>query len=171
MVKINIESIDSTNTYAKEIAKKIKKSAIIVADKQLSGYGTNNRKWYSDINSIICSFVIKKSNKNIPLDYSYKIGKIVSNTINIICNIDTYVKKPNDICFNGKKLGGILIETQYSLKKLEYVIIGIGINVNQKLLPNDIRKIATSLFIETEKQYNKEDIINGLIKEIESEEY
>ena len=104
------------------------------------------------------------------MDYSYKNGKIVSKVINRVCNVETNVKEPNDIYYNGKKLGGILIETQYSVNKLDYLIIGIGINVNQKFLSEDIQGIATSLSIETQKKYDKEEIISGLIKEIESEE-
>lgn len=167
---IKIESVDSTNIYAKQIADVVKNNVAIIANKQTSGYGTNNRKWYSDENSIICSFLIKDSDKTIPLDYSYRIGKIVSKVINRVCNVETYVKKPNDIYYNGKKLGGILIETQYSLNKLDYLIIGIGVNVNQKSLPEDIQEIATSFSIETGRLYKKEDIISGLIREIESEE-
>lgn len=167
---IRIDSVNSTNTYAKKITDKIKEDVVIIANKQTDGYGTNSRKWYSDDDSIICSFLIKDSNKTISLDYSYQIGCLVSKVINRICNVETYVKKPNDIYFNEKKLGGVLIETQYSLNKLDYLIIGIGINVNQKKLPEDIQEIATSLFIETQKKYDKEEIISGLIKEFESEE-
>ena len=167
---IRLDSINSTNTYAKEIADEIKEDVVIIANKQTNGYGTNNRKWYSDENSIICSFIIKSKNESITLDYSYRIGKIVSKVINRVCNVETYVKEPNDIYYNGKKLGGIMIETQYSVNKLDYLIIGIGINVNQKSLPEDIQEIATSLSIETGRLYKKENIISGLIREIESEE-
>lgn len=167
---IKIESVDSTNTYAKQIADEVKNNVAIITNKQTNGYGTNNRKWYSDEDSIICSFLIKSETLTIPLDYSYQIGCLVSNVINRICNIKTYIKKPNDIYFNGKKLGGILIETKYLSERLDYVVIGIGININQEILPDDIRDIATSLSIETKKKYNKEEIISGLIKEIESEE-
>lgn len=63
-----------------------------------------------------------------------------------------------------------MIETRYLSKKLDYLIIGIGLNVNQESMPDNIKDIATSLFIETKKKYNKEDIISGLINKIESEE-
>jgi BirA family biotin operon repressor/biotin-[acetyl-CoA-carboxylase] ligase len=166
---IKLENIDSTNTYAKSNADKIKDNTVIIANRQTDGYGTNNRKWYSDSDSIICSFLIKKSKISITYDYSYKIGIIVSNLLNKICNIKTYIKEPNDIYLNGKKLGGILIETKYSSSELKYVIIGIGINVNQDKMPVDIRDISTSLYIETNKKYNKEDIIKELINKIECE--
>ena len=170
MNKIVLKEVDSTNLYAKKIANYISENAIIISNNQTSGYGTKGSIWYSDKDSIICSFLIKNSEKTIPIDYSYRIGIIVSNIINKICNVDTYVKKPNDIYLNRKKLGGILIETQYLAKRLDYLIIGIGLNVNQDKMPKDIENIATSICIETRRKYNKEDIINGLIKEVESEE-
>jgi len=169
MKRINIQTVDSTNKFAKEILCDIKENTIVVANNQTKGCGTNNRKWYSDEDSIICSFIIKNK-KRIRPDYSYKIGIIVSNVINNLYKIDTYVNKPNDIYFNGKKIGGILIETQYFLDKLDHVIIGIGLNINQNVLPNEIKTTATSLSIETGDKYNKEDIIRGLMKEIDSEE-
>lgn len=167
---IRIDSVNSTNTYAKEIANEIKEDAVIITKKQTNGYGTNNRKWYSDENSIICSFLIKNKKNTIPLDYSFKIAVIVSKVINEICNVNSYIKEPNDVYLNNKKLGGILIETRYLSNKLDYVIIGIGLNINQESLQNEIKDIATSLSIETQKKYDKEEIISELIKEFESEE-
>lgn len=168
MIRIDLKSINSTNLYAKEIAENTNDNIVIVSEEQTAGCGTKGKNWYSDKDSIICSFLIKNRNKTIPLDYSYRIGIIVSNIINKRCNVDTYVKKPNDIYLNKKKLGGILIETQYVSTKLDYIIIGIGLNVNQKSMPEDIIKIATSLCMETGSKYNKEDIISELIKEIEN---
>ena len=166
---IRIDSVDSTNLYAKRISNEIEENVLIIANDQTKGYGTKNRKWYSNKDSIICSFLLKNK-KNIPLDYSYRIGTIISNVINKICNVNTYVKKPNDIYLNNKKIGGILIETQYLLNNINFTIIGIGLNINQKEFPDDIANIATSLFMETKNIYDKEEIINGLIKEIEREE-
>ena len=170
MNRIDLKSIDSTNLYSKKIAKSISNNTVIISEEQTAGYGTKGTTWFSDKDSIICSFIIKNRKKTIPLDYSYKIGIIVSKVINRICNVDTYIKRPNDIYLNGKKLGGILIETQYVENKLDYIVIGIGLNVNQEVLQRDISDIATSIYIETRRKYNKEDIISGLIKEIEREE-
>ena len=165
---IKLDSTSSTNMYAKINADKIKENTVIITDRQTNGYGTNNRKWYSSKDSIICSFLIKNKT-SIPPNYSYIIGSIVSSIINKLCDVKTYIEKPNDIYLNNKKIGGILIETKYISNELKYIIIGIGINVNQKIMPNVIRDISTSLYIETNKKYNKEDIIKELIKTIECE--
>lgn len=86
--------------------------------------------------------------------------------INNLFNINTYIKKPNDIFYNNKKIGGILIETKYNLNNLEYIIIGIGLNINQEKFPVELKNIATSLFIETKIKFDKEKIIKELIKVI-----
>lgn len=166
MNKIILESVNSTNTYAKENSKKIKENIVIVAKEQKNGYGTNNRIWFSSKDSIICSFFIKNIKKTITSEYSYEVGNEISKMINNLFNINTYIKKPNDIFYNNKKIGGILIETKYNLNNLEYIIIGIGLNINQEKFPLELKNIATSLFIETKIKFDKEKIIKELIKVI-----
>ena len=84
----------------------------------------------------------------------------IINAINKKYDLNTYIKKPNDIYINNKKLAGILIETKYLENKLLYVIIGIGINVNQKKFPQDINTIATSIFLETGKTFDIYEVLN-----------
>ena len=74
--------------------------------------------------------------------------------------MNTYIKKPNDIYINNKKLAGILIETKYLENKLLYVIIGIGININQKKFPKEIKTTATSIFLETGKTFDVYEVLN-----------
>ena len=68
---------------------------------------------------------------------------------------------------DNKKLSGILVETEYCKNILNYIIIGIGINVNQTKFPLDISDIATSLYISSGKKNDKNNIIDMLIKTIE----
>lgn len=169
MNRIDLKSTDSTNLYAKKIAKKTNSNTVIISEEQTTGYGTKNRFWYSDKDSIICSFLIfPKETTKIGINFSYDIGLLVSKTLNESLNINTNVKEPNDIYLNGKKVCGILVETEYLKNTLKYIIIGIGINVNQTKFPNELENIATSLFISSGKKSNKEKIINNLITVIEN---
>ena len=93
---------------------------------------------------------------------------LISNSLNELLNIKTYVKEPNDIYLDNKKLSGILVETEYCKNVLNYIIIGIGINVNQTKFPLDISDIATSLYISSGKKIDKNIIIDILIKTIEN---
>ena len=169
MRKIELKSINSTNIYAREIAKNTNENTIIISEEQTAGRGTKGKSWYSDKDSIICSFLIFPQNtKNIDTNFSYDIGSLISNSLNRLLDIKTYVKKPNDIYLDNKKLSGILVETEYCKNILNYIIIGIGINVNQTEFPQDISNIATSLFISSGKKINKNSIIDMLIKTIEN---
>ena len=169
MKKIELKSINSTNIYAREMAKSTNINTIIISEEQTAGYGTKGKLWYSDKESIICSFLIFPKNiKRIDINFSYDIGLLVSNSLNELLNIKTYVKKPNDIYLDGKKVSGILVETEYCQNVLNYIIIGIGINVNQLKLPVEISSIATSLRISIGRKIDKNSIINMLIKTIEN---
>jgi len=169
MERIELNSISSTNKYAREIAKNINKNTIIISEEQTAGRGTKGKSWYSDKDSIICSFLIFPKNiKNIDTNFSYDIGLLISNALNELLNIKTYVKEPNDIYLDNKKLSGILIETEYSENILKYIIIGIGINVNQKEFPLDISNVAISLYISNGKIIDKNSIIDMLIRTIEN---
>lgn len=169
MNRINLKSINSTNLYAKKMAKLTNENTIIVSEEQTDGYGTKGSSWYSDKDSIICSFLLfPKKNKKIDINFSYDIGLLISNALNELLNIKTYVKKPNDIYLDDKKVSGILVETEYYNNILKYIIIGIGINVNQKQIPLDLSNIATSLYISSGKKIDKNIIIDILIKTIEN---
>ena len=168
MERIELNNINSTNIYAREIAKNNNKNTIIISEEQTAGRGTKGKSWYSDKDSIICSFLIFPKNiKNININFSYDIGLLISNSLNKLLNIKTYIKEPNDIYLDNKKLSGILVETEYCKNILNYIIIGIGINVNQTKFPQDISDIATSLYISSGKKNDKNNIIDMLIKTIE----
>ena len=77
------------------------------------------------------------------------------------------IKWPNDIVAGGKKLCGILTEMGTDRGNIDYVVIGIGINVNVRQIPDSISETATSLYLETGMEYEREDIIAEFIKAFE----
>src|SRR5699024_10032854 len=83
--------------------------------------------------------------------------------------INPQIKWPNDILINNKKVSGILTEMQAEQDKVSYVIIGIGINVNQKLssYPKDLQSKVTSLNIEKNEKNDKTKHIQNIIKSFE----
>lgn len=101
------------------------------------------------------------------MEFSYKVGKVISESINELLNLKTVVKRPNDIYLENKKMSGILVETEYFKNALKYIIIGVGINVNQEEFPPEISDIATSIYISTGEKREKKLIITELIKRIE----
>jgi BirA family biotin operon repressor/biotin-[acetyl-CoA-carboxylase] ligase len=86
-----------------------------------------------------------------------------------ITNISFSVKWPNDILLQGRKLGGILAESGIQNKSVEFVVVGVGINVNQDLneLSVEIRNNSTSLLAETGRFLSREKLIALILREFE----
>ncbi len=162
---IYLEEVDSTNRYLKNM--EFDDSVLVFCEKQTNGYGQYERSWYKDEkDSIAFSY---KYNSLFLIDETYikKITQRFSELINSYFGINTYVKIPNDIYFNDKKLCGVLVETKYFNDKLESIIIGIGLNINNEKFPEEIKEIATSIYMETKRRYSINDFRNYLCKYFE----
>jgi BirA family biotin operon repressor/biotin-[acetyl-CoA-carboxylase] ligase len=162
--------IDSTNEEAKRLYYAHHLSAFpltIVADKQTQGKGRLGKTWHSDqTEGLYLSFLTKPeefSYENVA-SYVYQTAIIIGHIIYRQTTITPTIKRPNDIFLNGKKVCGILMETVGN--KPEYVIIGIGININQTQFPEELQEIATSLKLETGKDYSKNTFIREISKEL-----
>ena len=88
------------------------------------------------------------------------IAKCLIYSIEKIYNIKLDIKSPNDIMYNKKKIGGILTQIVTSGEEIKYLLIGIGINVNQEEFPHEIKDIATSLKSEFGMDFSREKIIS-----------
>ncbi len=178
---IFLNSVKSTNTYAKKYYKKFsiqKKFWIIISSKkQINGYGRSG-SWISDNNKNL-TFSIIINIKNIYINDIYFINIIVCNSIHKIISkiikstknkkINCYIKWPNDIILNNKKISGILTESISSYNKIHAVIVGIGINILQK---NFYFKLnATSLINIFNKKFNLRLLLYRIIFFIQSEYY
>ena len=145
MNKIHFESIDSTNTYIKNNYLKLDNFTFVSADNQTQGKGRMDRKWESDSGNLLFSILLKDQRY---YDYINSISIISSYTIIKVLEkygIDNlYIKWPNDIYYKDNKLCGILLES-ISTDKLECLIIGVGLNVNQKIFDGNYIQKPTSL--------------------------
>lgn len=165
------ESIDSTNTKAKELAlKDACEGTIVIAEEQTMGRGRLGRTWSSPKYKGISMSIILRPEVD-PLDVP-KITQIGAAAVILTfksLKIDTYVKWPNDIILNNKKLCGILTEMSGELNKVNYVVIGIGVNANIALeeFPEDIRDKATSVLRETQKKIVRKDLVSSILNNFE----
>jgi BirA family biotin operon repressor/biotin-[acetyl-CoA-carboxylase] ligase len=163
-------TIESTNDYCKMHSENIQSGTIILTDHQLKGRGRFDRNWFSPQGKgIYCSIYLK------PELSPFEISKITS----IICasiievlhsyDIDAKVKWPNDIYLNNKKIGGILTEMKGDMDRINYLIIGFGLNINQESyeFPEEIRTIATSLKTVYNKDFNREVILTDILNKFE----
>ena len=88
---------------------------------------------------------------------------LINTLKNYVDNSDIKIKKPNDILINGGKISGVLIETKISSKKINSIIIGIGLNINQKKFSFKENN-PTSLFKLINKELNREEVLNIFLK-------
>jgi BirA family biotin operon repressor/biotin-[acetyl-CoA-carboxylase] ligase len=163
--------LESTNNTAREIAKGVPEGTVIIAETQKNGRGRMGTKWQSAPGGIWLSLVLHPS---IPLDNLSKItlvaGIAVTNALRGI-GVDARIKWPNDVLVNGKKICGILTEVSAEIGKVDYVVLGIGVNVNVKLsgLKDEIRRNSTSIANETGKPIDRTSFLASLLYELEQQ--
>ena len=160
---------DSTNDDACELIlnNEAKDGMIIITDYQKKGRGRRNNTWLSTPgDNLTFSLILKKDIKNkLPL-LSVLSGVAVVKGIKQFTNIDCHLKWPNDIILNKKKIGGILIETK-NMHDDDYAIIGIGLNINQQEIPQELASIASSLRIENSSPVQREPLLAFILNEFE----
>ena len=172
------ESITSTSERAKEISEEtykneeqLKETKVVVAENQTKGKGTNGRKWHSSSEENILMTLIFYPQKTIKelQGITYAIAEMIRDAIKDLYDISLNIKLPNDLLLNDKKICGILTESSIKNDKVNYLLIGIGFNVNQKEFPEEIENIATSLKREyKEREFSREEIIIKVINNIKS---
>ena len=159
---LHFQEIDSTNDYLKNSYKLLNNFTFVSADYQKAGKGRENRTWSSNPKeNLMFSLLIKDQNLLKKYNILSIIGAaLVAELIESYGIKDVSIKWPNDVLINDKKVCGILLEGQI----LEYLAIGVGLNVNQKEFPEGLRRPATSLSLELNKDLDVEDIKNRLFK-------
>ncbi|MCQ2754087.1 MAG: biotin--[acetyl-CoA-carboxylase] ligase [bacterium] len=164
---INLESVDSTNKYAKEHINEISDKTVISADVQTSGRGRFDRKWnYQGMGNIYASIILKPSNKfeTVYSSLTQYLCVILSKTFEEY-GVQPKIKWPNDILINNKKISGILAEAVIEKNELKGIVLGVGINLNStKEELEKINQPATSLNNEIGMTIDKENFINSLLK-------
>lgn len=164
---IHLEEIDSTNEEGKRRANNgCKSGLIIVSDKQTAGKGRLGREWSAKRNEGLYMSIVLRPDimpQEAP-QMTLIAGLAVMKTINKVIGVSSKIKWPNDIILNGKKLVGILTEMNAEMEKVNYIVVGIGINVNNESFGEELNKKATSIYIETGKKFKRSDIINEFVK-------
>jgi len=169
---IDLAIIDSTNNYAQQLLANSQPAdgTLISTFNQNKGKGYHNNTWLSEANKNLSFSIILYPNF-IDAHQQFYLNMAIS--IAIVEALNDYSKKeflikwPNDIYFNKKKIGGILIENSIIGSKINTCIIGVGLNINQKnfnaALPN-----PSSLKLITNKTTDLYKLLNELVKSIES---
>lgn len=158
---IKVDEIDSTNNYLINNYKKLNNFTIIRALNQTNGRGQFDRKWISNKNENLLFSILLK---DIPIIEINNIRNIIKESLLELLNlyeIRGNFKEPNDILVDNKKILGILIETKNKNYDIfSYIVIGIGININQVKF-NELD--ATSFKLLKNQDFNLDDVITKFI--------
>lgn len=168
---LNIEyyqQIDSTHIYAKRTAEFKENGTVIIAEVQTNGIGTKGRSWHTGKgNNIACTVILKPDVEAKQLEgLTVKIAQNIKKVIKELYGYDLEIKEPNDLMLNGKKICGILTETHIIGEKVKYLLISFGFNVNEEMFVEEIKDKATSLKREFKKEFQREEIISNILKEL-----
>ena len=164
------DKVNSTNSTAKELAQDgAKEGTVVIARIQHQGRGRFDRIWQSPDGGVYLSMILrpKKSTEKISL-LPLVAALAVVRTITLY-GLHTTIKWPNDIQVNGKKIAGILLESEIKGPEVIYVVVGIGINLNidRKDLSPDIRPQSTSMFHELEFRVDYHEFLRAFFTQFE----
>ncbi len=156
-----LDEVGSTNDYALSLAEK-HATAIVLARRQTKGRGRFRRQWYSDDASLTASLLLFTDAPDSPRSsfLVHLAGLALSRAVDETVGLPTQIRWPNDIILEDRKLAGILCEG-----KRNAVAVGIGLNLNQESLPEDLLD-AVSLRMATGKQWDKFYLLENFLQEM-----
>lgn len=168
---VYLEKTGSTNTVAKKLAASgAAEGTVVIAEEQTGGRGRLTRSFWSPYGKGLWFSVILR-----PDFPPMEVSKMTLLAAVAICKAlraqglsGCGIKWPNDILVNGKKLVGILTELNASVEKINYIVMGIGINtsITEKDLPAELQGILTSLALEG-VQADRAALLQAVLKELE----
>ena len=164
MIIKNYKTLKSTNLKAKELAKKgAEPWTVVVAEEQKAGYGRKGAAWLSPRGGLYFSIVLPKSNIDDLQTLTILAAFITAKVIKDNFGLEPFIKLPNDIWINGKKVCGVLTENVIG-KEVKLSVMGIGLNTNIEKFPEDLENIATSLKIELGKEVDNKKILEQIVE-------
>jgi len=162
---------DSTNQQAKILAAQgAPEGTVVLAETQSQGRGRRGRTWFSPVGqSIYMSAILR------PDMAPAQAPQITLMTAVAVCSalqsagLNARIKWPNDILIEGKKIAGILTEISTEMDMVDWVVVGLGLNVNTPVdqMPSEIREIATSVQIQKGRPFSRIELLCALLKKFE----
>jgi len=163
---------DSTNRVALELGHAGEpEGAVVLAEEQTAGRGRAGRLWHSDRAVGIYVTVLLRPRLapvQAPL-LTMMAGLSARSAVQAVTGLTVDLKWPNDLLLNGRKTGGILTEMHAEPGQIRFVIVGIGLNVNQEKFPGALADTATSLRVETGKSQSRMELLVRLLREFEND--
>lgn len=167
---IYYEKTDSTNTRIHQLAAEgAAEGTVAWAEMQTAGKGRRGRSWESPAGTNLYFSILLRPQIEpdkapmLTLIMAHSVAKAVKSQE----NLETQIKWPNDLILAQKKICGILTEMNLTGQNIDYVVVGVGINVNVTEFPEELCDKATSLYIETGKKVERKELISSILKEFD----
>jgi BirA family transcriptional regulator, biotin operon repressor / biotin---[acetyl-CoA-carboxylase] ligase len=165
-------TIDSTNTLAMREAEQGQESnTVYIADEQTAGRGRGAHDWHSAAGSGLYVSILLRP-LIAPADIlwlSLAAGLAVQAAVRDVTSIEPDIRWPNDLLLSRRKFGGILTELNAEVTRVRHAVIGIGLNVHQPSFPAELAELATSLRIETGKDWPRQELLIALLHRLQQE--
>ncbi len=174
-------SVDSTNQLALYAAQGGAQWGVWIADEQTAGRGRGGHTWHSApgdgiyVSALVTPWIPMSHARDLPL----LAGVAVQAAVLECTGLQLDLRWPNDLMFGEKKCGGILVESASGAARegwgtkfgpaLKYAVIGIGLNVRHSDFPPELRKIATSLYLESGREFEREPLLAAILKYLDEE--
>jgi len=163
---------DSTNRVALELGQAGEpEGAVVLAEEQTAGRGRAGRAWASERAAGIYVTLLlrpKLAPVQAPL-LTMMAGLSTRAAVEAVTGLNVDLKWPNDLLIRGKKAGGILTEMHAEPSQIRFVIVGVGLNVNQEKFAGELAERATSLRMETGKFHSRMELLVRLLREFEAD--
>lgn len=160
---------DSTNTWAKMLAREgAAHGTLAVTEFQSAGRGRFDRKWIvPEGTSVMMTLVLRPEFS--PL-YASMLTLVMGISVAQAAErlgLSASIKWPNDVVVSRKKICGILTEMSANVDKINFVIVGVGINVNTEAFPDEVADKATSLYLESGRKLDRSQVIAFVMEAFE----
>jgi BirA family biotin operon repressor/biotin-[acetyl-CoA-carboxylase] ligase len=165
-----VDAVDSTNRYAVSLAESgAPDGTVVMADSQHAGRGRLGRLWYSPPGVGLWISVVLKPDLSIQRmsGFALVVSVAIVRALERSVGVAASVKWPNDVMHDTRKIAGVLVEVESVREKLRYVVVGMGINVNQTAFPTEIEGIATSLALIVGRPCDRAVVARALLEELE----
>jgi len=170
-------AVDSTNQLALHAAQGGAEWGVWIADEQTAGRGRGGHSWHSApgdgiyLSALVTPWVPMSYARDLPL----AVGLAAQAAVRECTGLELDLRWPNDLMFGDRKCGGILVESASEASvdggepRLRYAVIGIGLNVRHSGFPVELKAVATSLYVESGREFEREPLVAALLRHLNDE--
>lgn len=170
---ISFRETESTNEVAFKLAEEgAEEGTVVVAEAQRRGKGRLGRRWESPAGvNLYCSIILRPPVLPVSApQLTFLSAVAVARAVTATTSLQPFIKWPNDLLINGGKVAGLLNEMSAETEKVNFIVLGIGVNINMRReqFPAELRHPATSLFLEGGEEVSRLAFTRAFLEELDA---